>query len=423
MTIRKFTALLRQGSVDVGCIQDQGGRDYQEDTVGFSDLPEGKPAERFTAMVADGMGGMSAGAFVSDYAVKNLLAAEPVSPEDVLAAVSRISGEIAAGGSHGGTTLAAVYILPEGVYFCSVGDSRIYLQRGGALTQLTADQDYMSILLDRVIDGKLSWEQARSDPERNALAQFVGSGMQLSPDMNYIPLGIRPGDRLLICSDGVYNALSAEELRQSLTLTAGGAAEDILGRVLSHGYANQDNFTAVVLQFMPGWVGCAGAQEQSAVPEEGFHVDSAFSSAGCDPLKAARFIDGGVFTCGGENVSGYYFRRGEILQQGGAVEMLPGDAFLLCTEGSLQDVSTGEMEADLVRSRSASDWLRAVLKRHILASGNAGGYSAVCGMVVPGPGEKPGERAKRRFPLWALIPAAIAAAGIAAVLFWLISRS
>lgn len=96
MTIRKFTALLKQGSVDVGCIQDQGGRDYQEDTVGFSELPEGKPAERFSVIVADGMGGMSSGAFVSDYTVKNLLAAEPDSPAEILAAVSRISGEIAA---------------------------------------------------------------------------------------------------------------------------------------------------------------------------------------------------------------------------------------------------------------------------------------------------------------------------------------
>lgn len=122
MTIRKFTALLKQGSVDVGCIQDQGGRDYQEDTVGFSELPEGKPAERFSVIVADGMGGMSSGAFVSDYTVKNLLAAEPDSPAEILAAVSRISGEIAAGGSHG-------MDYPGGGVYPAGGS--VFLLRGG----------------------------------------------------------------------------------------------------------------------------------------------------------------------------------------------------------------------------------------------------------------------------------------------------
>lgn len=423
MTIRKFTALLKQGSVDVGCIQDQGGRDYQEDTVGFSELPEGKPAERFSAIVADGMGGMSSGAFVSDYAVKSLLAAEPDSPAEILSAVSRISGEIAAGGSRGGTTLAAVYILPEGVYFCSVGDSRIYLLREGEITQLTADQDYMSMLLDRVIDGKIDWQQAKSDPERNALAQFVGSGVQLYPDMNCIPLRTQPGDRLLICSDGVYNALSREDLRQSLTLTAGGAAEDILGRVLARGYANQDNFTAVVLQFMPGW--SDSQQPDGGIPEEGCHIDSAFRAVGCESLRATQYIHNGVFTCGGDNVSAYYFRLGVLLHpgadQGGRVEIQPGDAFLLCTEGFRRCVSEGEITADLIKSQSAAEWLRAMLKRHILASGDGGEYSAVCGIVKPGPGEQPREKSPRRIPLGLLIAAAAAVAGIAAVLIWLIS--
>lgn len=423
MTIRKFTALLKQGSVDVGCIQDQGGRDYQEDTVGFSELPEGKPAERFSAIVADGMGGMSSGAFVSDYAVKSLLAAEPDSPAEILSAVSRISGEIAAGGSHGGTTLAAVYILPEGVYFCSVGDSRIYLLRDGEFTQLTADQDYMSMLLDRVIDGKIDWQQAKSDPERNALAQFVGSGVQLYPDMNCIPLRTQPGDRLLICSDGVYNALSREDLRQSLTLTAGGAAEDILGRVLARGYANQDNFTAVVLQFMPGW--SDSQQPDGGIPEEGCHIDSAFRAVGCESLRATQYIHNGVFTCGGDNVSAYYFRLGVLLHpgadQGGRVEIQPGDAFLLCTEGFRRCVSEGEITADLIKSQSAAEWLRAMLKRHILASGDGGEYSAVCGIVKSGPGEQPREKSPRRIPLGLLIAAAAAVAGIAAVLIWLIS--
>ena len=97
MIIRRFTAKLPQGAVDVGCIQDQGAREYQEDTAGFSEVRDDGTAERFAAVVADGMGGMASGGFVSDYTVKNLLAANIGSPEELCAAVRRISGEIAAG--------------------------------------------------------------------------------------------------------------------------------------------------------------------------------------------------------------------------------------------------------------------------------------------------------------------------------------
>lgn len=297
MTIRKFRAELRQGSIDVGMIQDQGARDYQEDTAGFTELPRGERPEVFGAVVADGMGGMSAGALVSSQAVAGILASQIKTPQELAASVRKVSREIAAEGSHGGTTLAAVYCLPGGVHFCSVGDSRVYRLHDGVLTQLTADQDYMSLLLERVIDGRISCAQAEQDPERDSLAQFVGSGANLSPDMNCMPLRMEPGDRLLICSDGVYNALNAKELMQSLTLTAGGAAEDILGRVLSRGYSNQDNFTAVVLEFLPGWEDFQCSEAPDRASGGAVHLDSAFHSGtgGASENQDSLFCGGGVY--------------------------------------------------------------------------------------------------------------------------------
>lgn len=536
MMTDKFTARLRQGSIDIGCIQDQGAREYQEDSVGFSPLPGEGTAERFLAVVADGMGGMASGAFVSGYTVKNLLAADIGSPEELKAAACRISGEIAAGGSRGGTTLAAVCVLPGGVYFCSVGDSRIYLFRDGVLARLTADQDYMSVLLDRVIDGKISWLQAQEDPERNALAQFVGSGMLLSPDMNCVPLAVQPGDRLLICSDGVYNALSEAELSQSLTLTAGGASEDILGRILAHGYTNQDNFTAVVMHFLPGW---NSDDRSDDVPSEKttLHIDSAFhtGAGGRDENQDALFCGGGVYAVadglGGHKNGGkaaraavdhisarssgdlspegvnalfegantavgrtggkaaaaaafardgvftwghvgdcrvYYFRGGRITFQTrdhsvcqAAVElgqitpedirgnedrsglmkalgsepeldirerceplgMLPGDAFLVCTDGFWEHVHEREMETDLIKSRSAAEWLNSMLKRHMLSAHDSGdNYTAVCGIVTntPEPQETSPVRQRSRFPV--LIPVGIAALAAVVILILLFFR-
>lgn len=249
----KFSAeITGLGTVAVGCVQHQGAREYQEDSVGFTPV-NGDPMSGFLAVVADGMGGMASGAFVSAWTVRRMLETEfsggvPVYRQ-LCKAAQRISGEIAAGGSRGGSTMAAVYLDRNGVHLCSVGDSRIYLQRNGVLTRLTEDGDYMSVLLDRVISGDMTFRQAAEDPERDSLMQFMGGGVNIQPDVNRIPFLPEKGDRLLICSDGVYNAVPDKTLLQSLTLSAAAAAEDILGRALAKGYANQDNLTAAVLEF------------------------------------------------------------------------------------------------------------------------------------------------------------------------------
>ncbi len=250
----KFSVEVRGlGTVSAGCVQHQGAREYQEDSVGFTPV-DGDPMDGFLAVVADGMGGMASGSFVSGWTVRRMLEAEIGSGQtpvyqQLTEAARRISGEIAAGGSRGGSTMAAVFLDRSGVHICSVGDSRVYLQRGGVLTQLTEDGDYMNVLLGRVINGELTMAQAAEDSEKDSLTQFMGGGVNIQPDVNVIPIRPQAGDRLLICSDGVYNALSDKTLMQSLTLTAAGAAEDILGRVLARGFSNQDNLTAAVLEF------------------------------------------------------------------------------------------------------------------------------------------------------------------------------
>ena len=213
----KFSVVVNGlGNVAVGCVQHQGAREQQEDSVGFTPV-NGDPMDGFLAVVADGMGGMASGAFVSGWTVRRMLEAEigrsGEAPEKQLCeAARRISGEIAAGGSRGGSTMAAVYLDSAGVHICSVGDSRVYMQRGGVLTRLTEDGDYMSTLLDRVIGGELTFRQAAEDPERDSLTQFMGGGVNIQPDATRAPIRPESGDRLLICSDGVYNAVNEQPL-------------------------------------------------------------------------------------------------------------------------------------------------------------------------------------------------------------------
>ena len=109
----KFSVVVNGlGNVAVGCVQHQGAREQQEDSVGFTPV-NGDPMDGFLAVVADGMGGMASGAFVSGWTVRRMLEAEigrsGEAPEKQLCeAARRISGEIAAGGSRGGSTTAVV---------------------------------------------------------------------------------------------------------------------------------------------------------------------------------------------------------------------------------------------------------------------------------------------------------------------------
>lgn len=442
----KFSVVINGlGTVAVGCVQHQGARDHQEDSVGFTPV-NGDPMDGFLAVVADGMGGMASGAFVSGWTVRRMLEAEigrsgETTEKQLCEAARRISGEIAAGGSRGGSTMAAVYLDSAGVHICSVGDSRVYMQRGGVLTRLTEDGDYMSSLLGRVIGGELTFRQAAEDPERDSLTQFMGGGVNIQPDATRAPIRPESGDRLLICSDGVYNAVNEQTLLQSLTLSAAAAAEDILGRVLAKGYTNQDNLTAAVLEFREI------TQEQHGVstdePEDSenaggtavkLRADCTYytSAGGSDHNEDSVYCGRGIYAAadglgghsGGAAASQAAVEFGQLtpeqirgsedrvkllkvlgnsdrLELKRPPEQIPavnGDAFLICTDGFWEHVHEREMECDLVKSGSPTDWRDRMLKRLLLRTGNSGdNYTVMCGFITDEP-EKPAPRKKpRRF--------------------------
>lgn len=242
--------------VAIGNSQDRGARDYQEDSFGFSSLDSATVSRYgFTAIVSDGMGGLSCGDRVSAYTVSAMLekniCADGFPPHvSFTRRIREINKCVADSGIGGGCTAAAVLCTKSGIYWCSVGDSRIYLYRGGSLCSLTEDSDYHNVLFDQVISGDMSCTQASSDPQKDSLAHYIGYKGEVTPDVNIRPFIPQKGDRILICSDGVYNALSNEELSRSLLLHAHEAAQDIMSRIMLKNYSNQDNYTSVVLEFM-----------------------------------------------------------------------------------------------------------------------------------------------------------------------------
>lgn len=241
--------------IAIGNSQHRGARPYQEDSFGYTPLDRAEK-DGFAAVVADGMGGLSAGDKVSSYTVSAMLemryqvrSMNPV-PVRFRQMLSAINQSVCSSGIGGGCTASAVFCCAEGVYWCSVGDSRIYIQRDGMLFRITEDGDHQNDLLDEVISGRLDFDEMMSDESKDSLAQYIGFKGELKPDVSISPLIPRVGDRLLICSDGVYNALSVGEMSRALALSAQKAADALLDGILQKNYQNQDNCTAVVLEFL-----------------------------------------------------------------------------------------------------------------------------------------------------------------------------
>jgi PPM family protein phosphatase len=209
--------------------------------------------------VADGLGGHQGGEVASAMAVERLAAldgrdfGEPARAAEALAdAIAEANRAILERGVAErelwgmGTTVTAAAVVGDLVLqLAHVGDSRAYLLReGGPPRQLTTDHTVVGELVRR---GRLTQRQAASHPERSVLTRAVGLDPNLQverPD----PLGLRPGDQVLLCSDGLTETVADERLAE---LLAGHADGDDACRALiaaANAAGGPDNITVVLLR-------------------------------------------------------------------------------------------------------------------------------------------------------------------------------
>jgi serine/threonine protein phosphatase PrpC len=183
--------------------------------------------------VADGLGGHQGGEVASAAAVEPLAAldgrefAEPGEAADALAEAIRTANtailDRAAGNPElwgmGTTVTAAVVAGDRFLQLAHVGDSRAYLLRGGSLDQLTIDH---TIVGELVRHGRLTPEQAAVHPERSILTRAVGLDPRIPVD---IPdsLELHPGDQVLLCSDGLTEAVPEPRITELLATPDGDA--------------------------------------------------------------------------------------------------------------------------------------------------------------------------------------------------------
>ena len=241
------------GHVTVEKLHEQGARAGQQDCFFVSPAEE---ASGLLAVVADGMGGLSDGDKVSHAAVSAMAQGfyhAQGAPQQVLlqlaeqanSAVNRLLGED--GACRSGSTLTAGLVREGAFHYLSVGDSRICLYRQGTLYQLNREHIYRNELYVRYVNGEETLEGAAAHPKAAGLTSFLGMGQLKYIDLPAEPVTVLPGDRFILMSDGVYNALSQQELAAALSRGPGQAAQALDGAIRAKGYQNQDNYTAVIL--------------------------------------------------------------------------------------------------------------------------------------------------------------------------------
>ncbi len=180
-------------------------------------------------LVADGIGGAAAGGLASQIVAEvlprllgNRLQSSPHTPcadvaEQVSAALIELSERLreesrhAAGLKGMGSTVVLALLRGSQAVVAHMGDSRAYLLHAGRLGQLTKDHTIAQLLVDH---GKLAAAEAARHPAHGQLTRYVGMSMEALPETEHLTLA--PGDRLLLCSDGLTGMLSDEQILEIL---------------------------------------------------------------------------------------------------------------------------------------------------------------------------------------------------------------
>ncbi len=219
-------------------------------------------------MVADGMGGHAAGEIASQEAVDTVFGMvkrgligigstePPLSDEVGLAACRMLEsaiqaatymifamGELDQSKAGMGTTISVALFIGDSLVTGQVGDSRIYRIRDDAVTQMTEDH---TLIAWQIKQGILTPDEARHSPFRNVITRSVGNHEYVEVDTGVYP--VQPGDRYLLCSDGLHGYLVPDEIPAIAALGGASAVERFIE--LANERGGRDNISAVVVELI-----------------------------------------------------------------------------------------------------------------------------------------------------------------------------
>jgi len=242
--------------IEVACKSDIGTREEQQDAY-YADFSDNKAF----AVVCDGMGGTEGGSAASNAAVKKAkeLIASKKSSEAYqnffFRAIDILDEEIVKLQKNesireAGTTIVAVAIENENLYWLSVGDSRAYIIRGNEIVRVTRDHNYALSLEQLTIEEAETVRKNEKKHRPDALISFIGIGGVRIYDINSKAFTLIAGDMILLTTDGLTNSLSDNDILNTLLTSPDitNGLDALLQLAAQKANGVQDNTTCVLIK-------------------------------------------------------------------------------------------------------------------------------------------------------------------------------
>ncbi|HCO74107.1 MAG TPA: Stp1/IreP family PP2C-type Ser/Thr phosphatase [Clostridium sp.] len=223
-------------------------RTFNEDSVGYYE------EEDFGIFViADGMGGHNAGEVASRIAIDTIIeyvinhkkdrSEEEILNEAILSANRKIYRESLLNESCNGmgTTLVGAFVRENNLTMVNIGDSRGYILKDGQLVKVTKDHSLVQELLD---NGTITNEEAKNHPNKNVITRALGTNPVVTAD--YYSLDIRGVSKILLCSDGLTNEVSEEDIFRVLQGYNGNQCMELINMSKKNG--GRDNISIIIFK-------------------------------------------------------------------------------------------------------------------------------------------------------------------------------
>jgi protein phosphatase len=261
-TVKETVALAHPGKFevvasmlsDVGCV-----RELNEDSGAYIQPvdPEMMASKGLLILVADGMGGHSAGEVASRMAVEVITRVyyeDGGEPQSALKKAFREANQAIHKTAEKdesktgmGTTCTALVLQNGTAISAHVGDSRLYLVREGAIYLMTEDH---SAVMEMVKAGLISIQQARHHPDKNVILRAMGSHADVEVTTWQEPFPVRAGDCFLLCSDGLYDLIEDEEIKRVVeSKEPRSACESLIALAKERG--GHDNISVGIVSLFP----------------------------------------------------------------------------------------------------------------------------------------------------------------------------
>ncbi|MCA1849727.1 MAG: Stp1/IreP family PP2C-type Ser/Thr phosphatase [Acidobacteria bacterium] len=235
---------------DKGCV-----REGNEDSAVHvkPDDPAVLQSKGSLIIVADGMGGHASGEVASQMAVEVVNSIYYQAGNDasqaLAVAIREANRRIYAASQKDeklrgmGTTCTALVLQNGSAYAAHVGDSRLYMVRDGKIYLMTEDH---SMVMEMVKRGMITMEEARHRADKNVILRALGTAPEVEVSTWEEPLPVKEGDQYLLCSDGLYDLIEDEEIKQALVSAPDpqAACESLIALAKERG--GHDNITVAV---------------------------------------------------------------------------------------------------------------------------------------------------------------------------------